>query len=370
MRKGICWLMITSILLLLPGCWDQDLLKDARLMTALAFDRAPGGKLMQTVVIRDMPQAEQGEPISEVHSAIGDTSRDSTRSLEKKIAGSYRVYKAQVVLMGKSLAKTDIYPYLDVLYRDPKDPIYAKLVVVGGKGADILRMKKAGNLLIGEFLFQHVKSKEELSIVPEESLESIRPIMLDPGRDFILPYIEKKGDEIIADRSAMFHGHRFTGTLDTEESTLYLLGMGKEGTVARFTEKVNPGKSSNPANYITIDVAKAKHQLKVKVRPDGEIDATIELDLDVAVPEYPPNNLDDEKEVERLNEALSKALTKKAENMIRKMQKARCDAFGVGRQLIAYHPEVWKKKKWSRDYPKVRFHSKVKVEITGSGIIS
>ncbi|MFC4078348.1 Ger(x)C family spore germination protein [Salinithrix halophila] len=369
MNKWIRRLLMVMSLLLLPGCWDQDLLKDARLLYALAFDRAPGEKMMQTVTIRDMPTTEQGEPVNEVYSALGDSPRDATDSLARKISGSYRVYKAQVLLLGKSLAKTDIYPYFDVFFRDPKDPINTKVAVVDGKGGDILRMKKVGNQLIGEFLYDQVTSKEQLSVFPEESLQSIRPIMLDPGRDFLLPYIKQEGGEVVAKGSAMFHGHHLTGILAPDETTLYLLALGKQGKVARFTEKVDPGLPSNPANYITIDVAKSKHTLKVKVQPDGKIIADVGLYLKVSVPEYFPNRMADEKQVQRLNQVLSKKLTKKAKKMIRKTQAAHCDALGVGRNLIAYHPEVWKKKKWTRDYPKVQFQTKVKVEIIGSGVI-
>ncbi|MZE36659.1 Ger(x)C family spore germination protein, partial [Bacillus anthracis] len=49
--------------------------------------------------------------------------------------------------------------------------------------------------------------------------------------------------------------------------------------------------------------------------------------------------------------------------------KANCDAFGIGRHLIAYHPDLWKKKKWNKDYAKVKFKPEVDVNILYSGVL-
>lgn len=57
-------------------------------------------------------------------------------------------------------------------------------------------------------------------------------------------------------------------------------------------------------------------------------------------------------EKEKLNKELSKQLTKEAKRITKKLQKANCDAFGIGRHLIAYHPDLWKKKNWNEDYAK------------------
>ncbi|MNL68012.1 hypothetical protein D3C87_1926720 [compost metagenome] len=62
-------------------------------------------------------------------------------------------------------------------------------------------------------------------------------------------------------------------------------------------------------------------------------------------------------------------LTKDAEEIIRKLQQANCDIFGVGRKLIAYHNKVWKTQNWNEDYRKVQFHTKVEVEIVDTGIL-
>ncbi|WP_051317325.1 Ger(x)C family spore germination C-terminal domain-containing protein [Ectobacillus panaciterrae] len=226
--------------------------------------------------------------------------------------------------------------------------------------------------MIGEYLSLLIESAQESSIVPPPAtIQSIFSNLLDPGKDFILPLLKEKGKEAVVEGTAMFHNRRFTGTLNVDQSILFTLLSGQNGKAARFSRKVNRGSPNNSANYIVIEVKKnqVKRKFKVTVRPDGRIDVNIDVKLLAAAMEYPQNQLSSEKEVKRLSKTLSKMLTQESQEVTRKMQKARCDAFGVGRQLIAFHPEVWKKKKWSQDYPKVHFNSKIKVEIIGSGIL-
>ena len=74
-------------------------------------------------------------------------------------------------------------------------------------------------------------------------------------------------------------------------------------------------------------------------------------------------------ERKKLNKELSKQLTKEAKKITKKLQKANCDAFGIGRNLIAYHQDLWKKKNWHKDYEKVKFKPEVEVKILYSGVL-
>jgi hypothetical protein len=55
---------------------------------------------------------------------------------------------------------------------------------------------------------------------------------------------------------------------------------------------------------------------------------------------------------------------------IRTLQQSGCDAFGIGRQLIAHHPDLWKSLDWEKEYPTVHFHPQVTVNIVGNGILN
>lgn len=371
--KRLCFSStIILVLLLMTGCWDQDLLKNARLVYAGGFDLAPNGKLLSTLVIRDMPASEQQSPKNDIIYTIGNTPRESRDKADEQISQLLSTYRNRVVLIGEDLAKQDVYPFLDIFYRDPKSALNARIGVTQGRATDILSIKKVGNVLIEEEIDELIKSKEETTTVPKMTLETIYSVMMDPGEDFTLPYLMKKGKRVDVSRIAMFHKHQFTGTLSSDESTMYLLLKGNKGKLARFTQKINIPKShQNAYNFLTFNVEKSKRKMKVLIQSNDQIMVKLDLNLKVSVVEYPKNFLSDKKTIARLNQLLSKEMTDLVKKTLKKMQEARCDGLGIGRQLMAFHPDIWKKQKkgWENNYQKVQFAPVIQVEITKKGII-
>lgn len=84
------------------------------------------------------------------------------------------------------------------------------------------------------------------------------------------------------------------------------------------------------------------------------------------VAEYLKGHAD--KEMDKLNKALSKSFSKEAVQVIKKLQKANCDAFGIGRHLIAFHPETWKEKDQKTYFKNVKFRTTIDVEVIQIGI--
>ncbi|WP_314591050.1 Ger(x)C family spore germination protein [Paenibacillus terrigena] len=379
--KRICYIcVVMSILLFIAGCWDQDLLKDARLLYGGGFDFAPNGKLRVTFVIQDVPAGEQQSPKNDIISAEGDTPMDAREHADDQISRHLRTYKSRFVLIGEDLAKQDIYPVLEVFYRDPKSALNARIGVAQGTAEDILSLKKVGNVLIAEEIDELIKSKEETTTVPKVTLEKIYPVMLDPGEDFALPYLMEQGARVDVSRIAMFHNNKLTGTLSPEESSMYLLLKNSKGKEARFTQNMSTkGEMSttedNPQrryDFLTFNVDKLKRKMKLKIQSGDQITVHLKLKLKVSVIEYPKDRLEKKQVVAELNKRLSKEMTDLAQKTLEHMQKARCDGLGIGRQLMAFHPRVWKQQKeeWGSNYQNVKFAPVVQVEITKQGIIN
>jgi Ger(x)C family germination protein len=357
----------------MTGCWDQDLLKNARLIYGAGYDLGPNSKILMTTVIRDVPASEQGNPTNDIILTVGNTPREARDNADDQISRYLRAYKNRVVLIGEELAKQDIYPILDVFYRDPKSALNARIGVVKGKAADLFALKKVGNVLIAEEIDELIKSKEVTTTVPKGSVETMYPILMDPGEDFVLPYLEKKGKRVDVSRGAMFHNHQITGTLSPEESTMYLFLKNKPGKTARFTRKISKPKGHQISHdFLSFNIDKSKRKMKVLIQSGDQITVNLNLKWKVSIVEYPKDRLYDKKLVAQLNQYLTKEMTVLEKETLEKMQKARCDALGIGRQLMAFHPEVWKnqKKNWGSNYQKVHFVPTIQVEITGKGIIN
>ncbi|KWX71174.1 germination protein, Ger(x)C family [Paenibacillus jilunlii] len=363
-------IMLSS--LSLTGCWDREYLKDLHLAYGVGFDIANDGKIQETVELIIPPEIEQKSTTSEIHTSYGHNLRSASNQLRNRVRGNIRFLKNGFQLLGKSVAEQGLYSNLDVNFRDPSNPTSnVRVIIAEGKASDMLEQKTVGELKVGEFITQKIESLEEMSVFPKETLDTVFRFLKDPGQDFALPYIAVEGDEIITRGLALFSDQYYSGMLNPDQSILLVLLMGQQGKNARFTKKIDLGYPDNIQEYITINVGlkKTKRKFKVSVSADGSVEVHLNLKLQAIVEEFPGDRSLKEKDLQKVNQALSEILTKEAESVVEEVQKANCDIFGVGRKLIAYHHNVWKDKNWSKDYRKVQFHPKVEVKIIDTGII-
>jgi len=364
---GIC-------LLLTAGCWDQNLMKNAILIQTITFDRTDENKFLFGISIPDIYSnslttgQETIASNSQTLSTLANTPREGRMKLNTEIPGNLDASKNKLILFGEQFAKGDIYPSLDVIWRDPRSSMSAKLAVVKGAAVDILNIKPKLESSISQNILNLIQSTETNTIIPDETIQTLASQMLDPGEDIALPLLKigHNGTTIDVEGIALFNDRKLTGTLSQGESTLFLLLNNKRGKYARFTKNINNNKSKM-TNFISLNVDNMRRKLNVSVDKDGNVFVNLNLHLELSVEEFPLGNVP--KKLNQLNEELSKKFTNEAEEVVHKLQEANCDAFGIGRRLIAFHHGSWLKKDKASYFKNVKFKSKVEVEIVHYGIV-
>ncbi|HET7657275.1 MAG TPA: Ger(x)C family spore germination protein [Bacillales bacterium] len=375
MKKWVHLTMIITLVFLLSGCWDQRYFKEVKLALASGFDLAKDGKLITTASLPNISKSPQGPGVESIQivTVKADTPRQSRVKLDRKISKTFDSSKMRVLLFGKKIAKGGIYPLLDIFYRDPTSALNMNLGVVDGRAEDAIRLPINGENKPSEYLSGILNSASRSTLIgKEETIQGIAGRMLDPGQDVLLPYLKVYKQRGIVDvvGLAIFNGDRYTGkNLTSDESTLYLLMNGYRGDVARLTEKVLKNQSNHFKSFLTLEVKNQKIKKKVHVDPNGRISADLSLKLSVRIIEYPKDKLNHTKTVVFLDKKLTKILTERAEKVVKKLQKADCDGFGIGRRLMAYYRPTWDEIDWNKTYPTIKIHSKVDVEILQHGIV-
>nr|WP_280635591.1 Ger(x)C family spore germination protein [Bacillus sp. 165] len=357
------------------GCWDQQPLKDDNLVYGVAVDLLENQKLLSTAVVRTIKLGSTGAQNYQIDNltitAKGETMRDMRMKIGRKLGGEYAANKARVILLGEKLAENNIYPILDILYRDPKNSLGAKLIIAKGKAGNILKLQSVNDTLIAEELLEIIESGEEATNTPKETVQSICPVMLDPGQDFALPYMYiTKNNEVELSAIALFHNQKFTGiTAKGAEATILLLMRNEMGKTARFTIKAYPKEKQYRNRFISIQTVKMKRNMKITPKKDGVIQVDLNLHLNVSVKEHPQGAVDTDSTLLKLNKLLSEQFTKKTKQAANLLQEANCDFLGIGRKLMAYHPETWKSLDKKNYYQHVQIKPKVKIKIVGHGIL-
>lgn len=350
---------------LLTGCWDQMLFKNVRLILGIGIDKDQGENVLLTFVLPDVSDKKRNAP--EIISVTGETAREARGNLGKKLTLVPDGAKNRFLMIGEQLAKNDIYAVLDVFYRDPRSALNAKIGVVEGRAESLLQtgyMRKPNFILN---LDKQILSAESFTMVPEENIQSICTVLFDPGQDVILPYLVVGEGTPLIKGVALFNRKALTGTLDTKESKLCLLMADRIGKKASLTLPI-PNKTKKIGSKMTFRVFHKKRKLDVDVN-NGKVVVTIDLLLKAEAEEFSPDHLDEDGQVAKLNEFFSKELTQDAQKVVQKLQKANCDVFGIGRRIIAFHPNYWKTMDWKNTYPNITIQPNVKVEISRPGII-
>lgn len=364
-RSGVVLLTVIGIAIL-SGCWDQQFLRNQQTIDIAGFDKAPGGKLHAAIAVHEVISGENKE-VSKLFSATGVTPRNTRDLLSRKVPGRLNASRLRVLLLGEELAKQNFYPVLDIFYRDPLSALSCNIALVRGKAKEMVGIK-TGSILIGDYIQSILESAGDLTIIPKVNLQKIRRAVLSPGTDLTLPYLVTEKEEAVVKGLAMVHNQHIVGIITKDKSVLYLLLADKMGRSARLTVKVRKDKEPKMADYVTVNVQKIKRKMKVHIQ-GTQISVDLYLKMKVDVLEYPSDQLKNKQVIDKLNGELSEKLTKKAEMVIKKMQKVGFDGFDVSQRLAAYHPDIRKKMDWAKEYSNVQFNIHVMVSVVGSGII-
>jgi len=364
-------LFILVIVVLLCGCWDQRRLKNTKFMVTIGFDQYDEEQIEATTAIRLFQGivAGEGEAINEIVSGRGFTVRDTLVSLNRKIADDPLPMKLKTILVSEDLAKKDIFELLDTFYRTPETSLEARVMVTKGKTSDYINLRKIEGTLVGEHLADLVISAENDSMIPHQSAQALQSYLYDEGKDIVLPIVKLEEGVIELGGLALFHKKKMTGEIPSEDSEIYMALTGKVERDLRFTEEVSiEEKKEKKKTHITIRVKKLDRKLKVKTNSPDKIEVNIDVKLKADAVEFPPDHLDSKEIVESINKSLSKTFTERAKTVVQTLQEASCDGFGIGRELMAYHPKTWEKIDWKKTYPEIKIKPKIEIEVTGGGL--
>ncbi|MBS4195434.1 Ger(x)C family spore germination protein [Lederbergia citri] len=371
-RFLLIWIIIFTTIL--AGCWDQRLLKDNSLILAIGYDQM-GGKIMATIA---HPLASAGGPNqsappreTEVLSSSGDTARDAEVHMERKVPEKFDISKVKVLLIGKGLASRGIFPILDSTYRDLRGPLNAKIAITKQNANDALSLNVRESMTISDYYSELLHTSEQGGITKNENVQAIFPIILSEGKDFVVPYltIVKEEEKAKVIGLAMFDDDKFSGTLGLKESSMFLILSENKKKNLPLNFKISNSEKREDDNFVSIQVLGIKRKIKINTQ-DGKITANVKVKVKLAIEEYSKDHLFEKKEIDELNKKIGKRLNKLADSTMNKMQKANCDALGIGQRVKAHHLETWKRLDWKKIYPELPVEVDFDSEIIQHGIIN
>jgi spore germination protein KC len=355
------------LLLLLTGCWDKMPLKNLHLVNIAGIDRdEESGDVILNFVVTNLknPGQGSGKPISELSELKGPSLIEAVGQGEYTDQGPFLSINTGVFLFSKSFASNDPINELAFLLQAPYTAINVPIFVFDGNMSKLLKTEEGTKENFTDKLHDFITNLEINSIAPKASMMEFILSSEDPLGDIALPMIKQTETKLDLSGVILFRQGKNTGEeLSKEQVRIIMLMLGKDKGRQYYTGNFQKNGEENPIHYgFSVKSGDSKIIVqpessglpKVKIRVKLKINANkLNGQIDNFKPDY----------INRMEKELSNHLEEKAAETIAILQKANCDVLGIGKQLRAYHPKIWKSLNWREDYPRLSIEPNFDVQI-------
>ncbi|OYD06273.1 Ger(x)C family spore germination protein [Paludifilum halophilum] len=396
MSKILHWLCIASILFLLTGCWNYRELDDWSVVTAMGVDKGEKGKRYRVSyqVVNSGSLAggggqsgrgtgTRGTP-TVTYSSTGDNLYETIVNTNLKAPRKLFFAHQRLLLIGESVAREGIEHLLDRLERDEHGRLNIIVMVVrDGQAESLINFLSPLERISAYSLSETLKVAEQFTGMNwVTDLSEVINDLSSKGKEPLVSGVKLIGDQQMGDQQtniqesrlsartelngvAMFkkgklvrwlEGERARGVafiLNRLQGTLLTLGCdgSEKETVGIYLNRFTTKRS--------IRVRKNKPVIRIDVNSEGSIG---EMDC--------PLNLEDPRQIERLQQKSNQKIKKDIREAIKTAQKSKSDIFGFGELLHQQDPQTWRslKKDWPRHFAKARIEIKVHTFIRLTGM--
>lgn len=342
--------------LCLVGCWDERQLKDLSAVTLVGTDGVVGD--MKGYYVYDEITAPQGGTI--IIESHGKSALNTRQHAQLKVQQTLDLSILSAFLLTKKSASQDLFEFIDIYYRDPLNPMTARIAVVDGDMKPFLEVAEAWEMGAGEYYKGFFHSLENNSFIIPYTIQTAGVALTDPDRDLALPYLKmgKHSKEPELEGLALFSERRFQGEVVPAKDSMYVTLLNDtKGTSAVFSYMY---KEHSPLSVRVLGLDR-----DVQITTEG---INIHLDIQITIDEFPEDKLYDEKKRREVQQFVQEKFNEDFTRVIKHLQKAKSDILGLGGMVRAYEHSLYKQP-WRDTYSTLPIKVTSKVTIKRTGIM-
>ncbi|WP_308635316.1 Ger(x)C family spore germination protein [Paenibacillus silvisoli] len=358
-------------LLLLTGCWDRLPLRDLHLVNYAGIDLdEKSGDILVNFVVSNLGKSGQGggELSSKVTALKGKSVSEAFEQGSYIDRGPFYGIDTGIYFLSEKFALNDPVGQLDFLLHTRYSAINCPVIVIEGSLSKFLN----DTSINAHELFAFISHLGTNKIVNNVALVHFLLSEEEPLEDIVLPMIKQEGSRVMLKGALLFQQGKSTGAkLNKKQVRMLMLLSGTSLGMHRLTTKLTEsieGRQPHTGQLNGIDYAFSTKKVisKISVQPEpGELpNVRLKVRMKIIIFELGkgvhPIKSDYANKMEK---ELEKHLEEEAAATIEKLQKANCDALGIGKQIRAYHPNIWKSLKWRNDYPRLSIQPVFDVQI-------
>lgn len=374
------WYVITiSGLFLLTGCWSRIEINDRAFVTAMFIDYPEEG-VYEVSLGFPLPNrmatglvsggSNNGNPYAIV-TKRAESVPVAIRKIRSDLSRELSWGHCRVIVIGRDMAERGINPLLEFTAREPNLHTKTFLFVSPTKGQDISFLTPVFERLPSEVLREFAQRNVTLGSTVKDFLEAkasggdMVTGLLTIGQTGMLSEKGKTSTWVGTDGAALFKSGAMVGTLDVMEMRAGLWLNGK------MKNSMNSIKSPTDGKTISFLIQTSKTSIKPNLNGTQiEFNIHIEAEDDILSSES-DIDLMDPKQINVLEELLSKQLKDRIMRTILTTQAKGVDVFNFGRMFSWSYPKVWKQHKgdWHEGYRDCKFLVNTKIHVKRTGNI-
>ncbi len=373
-KKGYALLLV--FILSITGCSNRQIFDETGLVTVVGYDLTKDRNIRATIVMPSInPEAKEK---MQIMSGTGETSkgiRDKTnlQSDKRILAGQLRV-----ALYGKDMAKAGIGSLIDTLYRDPSLSSRIFLCVYEGETYELLTYPFQSEGNIGTYMYRMIDQNIRGEKIPSSTIHEFVRAYYDQGIDSQMPYVSRKGDEIVIKGVALFKRDKYVEWITPNEAFILKLIRGKfktgsyEISVPAKIFNMTPNSPAGEKKEVQLVFDTINSQSKVLLEKVDPPQFKVNIHLKARILELTvPIKLDNRILMRKMEQSLEKELERQAEKIMKKLQALEVDPIGFG---IVYKANVRGIEKmamdeWREKFKKATFKFHVKATVTRNGVM-
>lgn len=357
MRKLLV-IIILSMVLILSGCIRTKIIDDIQLVLMNGYDWDPvNDSYIGTAVIPLYGNSEESNLQDDViYHAESNTSQNIRNKIQTKTPYRIETGKLLGILIGEELAKKGLEEITLGISENQDIGRGLYLAVVKGESSELLSQDYKVEKNLPRYINELIESNMERNF-PRTNLHQYFYSYYGEGMDPFLPLLAHTKTEVYLEGLALLDGDKYVDSISFDELFIFkMLFEPNDSASYQFNWKDKDTFVVVSAISSTVDrELTSKEKINFKI----DIKGTVTESADVKIDSFEVKG--------ELEKAIAEDLTKKAEDLIARLQKENIDPLRIG----AFHKSQtrdWKKKEWDELYPTMNIETELEFKIDQSNI--
>lgn len=376
-RKAAVRLVLSSLLFMLPGCWDRVEINDLAIVMSSALDKDENGQYRYSVMVPLPGQmggasggggGTGGGKSYYIDSETGPTFTEALDKMQRRMSRQLYFSHRRTIIVGEDLAREGIGEIFDFLSRSSEHRLSIFMVVAKGKAVDLLGSHPKFERFPAEAVRELAKTPRTAYI----NLKDAAQALSTAGNDPLLLYMGKKQTGTAKEKSeeiqvlgyALFHQGKLVGTVTGPTADgLSILRGGR--IIFNETMRLEDG------NTLTL-LTRIERSKLIPTLEDGRLRYRIEVKARAVVLEAEKTiNFRNISSARDVNRQFRGDLQKIVQEAIVSLQNKGSDAAAFGMSLYRRYPFEWQNryaKRWPEELKNAEFAFDIDAEVAGPGL--